>query len=390
MVTRLNIYQIGAGGTGAWAARALAYGFVNMRNLKPYDIHWHIYDPDIIELKNQIRQPFLGVSSIGEPKAVYMMKVIYSILYAYENYKAEEIKIDVVPHMDLVKTPGDIPLFEELFDLKNNHCIEEILNGDTPFPTSVINVLMLCVDNTYTRKMLEEAIDEIRPVLFNDYANKRYASYFYIDTGNTDKTWVVTAVPMLIAPRIKYNEITLPDPMLSCAERAETTTVPQTTHMNMVSGAYVAKSVLELLNSVDDFYGYVAASIEKDEVLIYRRKEEVIAAINSFSDYRQFENWIFDTYKAQLRTNDEDLKAAIGEYNTRIFNRAVEYFKKAEEHRKTLEKEESLPKKSENDGPRLVTETSESGETVERLSEIRPVTLDDEPEEEPTTTTGET
>ena len=346
MVSDINIYQIGSGGTGAWAARALAYGFVNMRNLRPYRINWHIYDPDIIELKNQIRQPFVGVSSIGEHKAVYTMKIIYSILYAYENYKAEEIQIDVTPHTELIRRAEDIPMLAEQEEFLRAYGentsgsmdinrIFEMQHGDG----KNINILMLCVDNTYTRKVIEEYIDKYRSVFFMEDLTKRSINNFYIDTGNTDKMWVVTAVPMFLTPRIKYNEVTLPDPMLSCAARAETTTVPQTTHMNMVSGAYVAKSVLELINSVDEYYGFLAASIDKDEVLMYRSKRELIAAVNSFSDYRQFESWMLDLPTSSRGITDEARLDEIDDAYAAFIGRAKDYFTAAEANRITLVEE---------------------------------------------------
>ena len=380
MVSDINIYQIGSGGTGAWAARALAYGFVNMRNLRPYRINWHIYDPDIIELKNQIRQPFVGVSSIGEHKAVYTMKIIYSILYAYENYKAEEIQIDVTPHTELIRRAEDIPMLAEQEEFLRAYGentsgsmdinrIFEMQHGDG----KNINILMLCVDNTYTRKVIEEYIDKYRSVFFMEDLTKRSINNFYIDTGNTDKMWVVTAVPMFLTPRIKYNEVTLPDPMLSCAARAETTTVPQTTHMNMVSGAYVAKSVLELINSVDEYYGFLAASIDKDEVLMYRSKRELIAAVNSFSDYRQFESWMLDLPTSSRGITDEARLDEIDDAYAAFIGRAKDYFTAAEANRITLVEE-----KVEKETPHPVEDVPAIPEIVPTLAEVQQVFTMDE------------
>ena len=147
-MANINIVQIGAGGTGAWAARGLAYGLCNMRALSEHNINWRIFDPDTVEEKNQLRQLFIGADVVGEYKVDYTVKVLQQIFAGYENFYGEVISVDVSGVVDLVDNPEDL---EELSPIVNNTSTENL-----------ITIIFLAVDNTYTRSKFEQFFDENR------------------------------------------------------------------------------------------------------------------------------------------------------------------------------------------------------------------------------------
>lgn len=269
-----EIYQIGAGGTGAWAARALAYGLCNMRALDDNRIIWNIYDPDSIEEKNQLRQLFVGADAVGEYKVDYTVKVLKQIFAAYESYHSAGLSVDVTGLTDLIVEPEDIPP------------LKAIKEGQA-YPSNFI--IFLAVDNTFTRNKFEKFFNEHREACKSLMLGS--GKNFYIDVGNTDKSWIMMCLRPSAVPLVKYDELTLPDSLISCADREETTSVPQTTRMNAESGLRASNAILQAILE-RKFKGEIAVYEELDHrgkkqieaLKVYTKGKHLIAAINDVSE----------------------------------------------------------------------------------------------------------
>lgn len=242
---RIEILQIGAGGTGSWFARTFAQILCQYcdkhRNLINLGA-WEILDYDKVERRNLLRQPFIG--GVGSYKSQYLAECLKPLLG--------------INRVNPAYVKGDITM------LKGPDLMKKI----TTFPhQSALAIVVSCVDNTYTRQCLEMALTKC--------ARK---STWYVNMGvSAEGDWFAEAVNAPSLLRTVYDTVTYPDGMMSCAQRAEHTPVPQTTYSNMMAGAMAAhmcsKIIAEELSGPTERHDYFGCSgidftcreISKDE-----------------------------------------------------------------------------------------------------------------------------
>ena len=246
----IAIYQIGAGGTGSWFARILAHGiasrFADVPEGRIHPFHkglnltWGILDPDTIEIKNQARQLFLGTESIGTPKAIYLSRMVNMILAAGLHVPGTPhlpYTLKVTPHVTLVQSDT---VFPDLWNIGRTHKESRA-------------IVVSCVDNTYTRNLLEEALISRRDPEDDKVC---YRNTVWIDMGvSEDNSWISFAAYWQDVCKTKYSQLTDPDAMLSCAERQERGPSPQTTFANCCAGAHAAQIALDYICDPDPFFG---------------------------------------------------------------------------------------------------------------------------------------
>ncbi|WP_211656224.1 ThiF family adenylyltransferase [Planococcus alpniumensis] len=138
------IVQIGTGGTGGYLVQHIAQLLGTSKRAATYVIA----DPDVIEEKNLGNQLFLA-SEVGLKKADVLASR-YS--YAYN--------IDIRS-----KTTGYIESVEDVLELFNTDYLTDISYSDILMP-----IVIGCVDNNYTRKVIHDFIKENAGI--------------YIDAGN--------------------------------------------------------------------------------------------------------------------------------------------------------------------------------------------------------------
>ncbi len=217
---KIRISLVGAGGTGAWFGRALAHAVTELG----VEITLDLYDPDVIEMKNQLRQPFVGADCIGAPKVDYLKGLIDNIAAATEIYlKGGGVKLHTNAHMQLVQEVG--PLMES--------------------GSETAHIVVLAVDNTYTRMQFELWMAQNRK-------ENNSLRQFYIDGGTDAKNYAILACPSNLVPVVNYDTTTFPDQMLSCGDLAGQNEgyVQQTTHQNMMCGAQVARITADIIRSI--------------------------------------------------------------------------------------------------------------------------------------------
>lgn len=218
------IMQIGAGGTGSWFARTLAQMLCQFNDVHKglLNVNWTIYDYDIIEKRNLLRQPFLA--GIGTPKATFLIDTIAN-LFGINGWDAQHTRLEAKTDM-----------------LRGDDLSRDVLQycGKAPKNQTTLNFVVSCVDNTYTRKILEETI-----------AKSPSDEVYYVNMGvSPDGDWYAERVQGSSLIPTVYSEISYPDAMLSCGQRAETTPVPQTTYSNIMAGAMAAHMVNKLLGDI--------------------------------------------------------------------------------------------------------------------------------------------
>lgn len=232
---KLTVFQIGAGGTGSWFGRTLAQMLCQWNDTHKglLKIVWTVMDYDVIEKRNLLRQPFLG--GIGVNKASYLARNINDL------FNITEVDGSVSGSEKMARGGG---LEEWLY---------QVCRGDAD-----LKVIVSCVDNTYTREVIEKYLFSMR---------EAPAGIWYVNMGvSPDGDWYVERLSRDALIPTKWDEISYPDAMLSCGQRAETTPVPQTTYSNMQAGAMAAHMVSKLL------YGTFAGE-EVPEILCIAGKD---------------------------------------------------------------------------------------------------------------------
>ena len=224
-MAKVSVDVLGTGGTGAHFCKLLAHTMAEL----DIEVDLHLYDPDTIELKNMLRQPFVGSECIGTPKVEYIKKAVDNISFAASKYLGlNEMKMKTTAHFQMVTNPVDIiPMSSDTF--------------------AVPRLVVMAIDNSYTRIQFEEYLASNRERILKEY-NSGNPMYFL--TGGVDRdTFQLLACPAHATPQEQYDEITYPDPMLSCA--ADTglarSTVQQSTHQNVVLGAFMAKAAVAFI-----------------------------------------------------------------------------------------------------------------------------------------------
>ena len=146
-VKKPHIFLIGCGGTGSYTAEHL------VRLLNGSDAILELYDGDNVEVDNLTRQNFKS-SEMSLNKAVALTK---------------RFNTDMVLDKLTIKAHDSYITDKDEFSIKLLTSIEET---QTP-------IIVMCVDNVSTRRLINEVIDDI-----DSDAMKLIA----IDSGNTDQT----------------------------------------------------------------------------------------------------------------------------------------------------------------------------------------------------------
>lgn len=225
---RVKIKQIGAGGTGSWFARTLMHTLaqavtqVSREDRENIWLTWTIVDPDKVENRNLVRQPFY--SGEGQYKSEYLADLVKQFL-GYLSISRDVVNVMAVTEMLRLDTPAYANL-------------SEFVEEDA---SDALRIIVSCVDNTYSRKLMEELI----------VAN-RSDNLFYVNMGvSDDGAWSAERIRAdYMLPKV-YTNLTYPDEMLSCSQRQEIGHVPQTVYSNIMAGATAAQMVQELLSLTD-------------------------------------------------------------------------------------------------------------------------------------------
>lgn len=271
----LDIVQVGAGGTGSWFARTL--GQIICQYHAQYGdgilldpVRWTIADYDTIEKRNLQRQPFLG--GIGVNKAKFLAGQLQPL------FDINEVKATLRKADEMVR--GNV--IGQLIRTNLSH------GNDDP---TLVQLVVSCVDNTYSRQLIEEYIATFRP--------KRT---WYLNMGvSPDGDWFVERVAADILVPTKYDSLTYPDAMLSCGQRAETGPMPQTVYSNIMAGSMAAHSIAMLAADIiggkepRKFVGvtgkdFQAQEITKEDYLQCHAADLVAAALKTEENNVQSQN----------------------------------------------------------------------------------------------------
>lgn len=197
------IYVIGCGGTGSLLARDIPKLLIGS------DDGLVLIDGDAVEKKNLLRQSYQS-QDIGENKAIALSRKINS-LYG------------------MVSTGLDIYLSkDELLTL--------IRNNETKMP-----VIIGCVDNDATRKIIETTFKKLKNAVYIDSANSAYTGNVYVAERLDGKTYGVLRSNVY---RLK-NDKKPTD--ISCQEQAAKGNIQY-----LVTNARMAVAVLEHLSNILD------------------------------------------------------------------------------------------------------------------------------------------
>lgn len=254
---KIRIIQIGAGGTGSWFARALMHSMAQIYKAadnRSYYIKWIVIDPDTVEPRNLIRQPFYG--GTGANKSDYLAGLIDNLF----SYLKLSFSVFSVKGM-LRGTIDDIE--KELEDINSGNHLTMVQAASKSFAAGSIaegvmlelkagvaglpgnddgddikTFLVSCVDNTYTRQLLEQMLCRL----------PGREGIFYVNMGVSPQgAWLAELIPAGGLLPTRWESLTYPDQMMSCAQREEAGPVPQTVYSNMMAGATASQLIMTAL-----------------------------------------------------------------------------------------------------------------------------------------------
>ncbi|AJI08797.1 MULTISPECIES: ThiF family adenylyltransferase [Bacillus cereus group] len=148
LMNRTNVYYrffiLGCGGTGGYVAQHIA----QMRKMMSPSSSIFLIDPDIVEQKNLNNQLFIK-KDIGKSKAE-VLRNRYTMAYGQgiSYYDAKYIET-----------------IEELHQIV--YCKNYITNVDAR-ATVVLNVIIGCVDNNFTRKLIHDYFQKVPNLIYID------------------------------------------------------------------------------------------------------------------------------------------------------------------------------------------------------------------------------
>ena len=164
---KIHLNIVGVGGTGAWFAEQIMRTAINMR-VKDKDtiVFINLIDNDVVELKNLIRQHFVGTETLGQLKVDVLrmlLEKIYAAAVAHIGSSRKvsgdlympQIRIDAHPILVMEDEEGELP-----------DAVKALL-----FPrNSQASITVMCVDNNLTRRTLEKHYhrNSQRYTAFND------------------------------------------------------------------------------------------------------------------------------------------------------------------------------------------------------------------------------
>ena len=211
--SRFKIFQAGTGGTGGYLSIILSKFIKNLAAHRNFNIDYHLYDADVIEEKNIIRQNFFA-NEVGLHKAEVIAK-----RYGIEHYTNSFL------------TPDHIAL--EALDSSEG-----------------VNVILGCTDSVDFRISMAHYLKSLDP---SDFL------WVYIDGGNLDKSGQVYVMSNLTKSNIYSKDLNDVEGIFtefkgtdeykaeigeSCANLGD-----QTIGMNFTSALYMYNIVTEFLGS---------------------------------------------------------------------------------------------------------------------------------------------
>ena len=340
----IHVNIIGAGGTGAWAAEQIMRSVIGMRsNSNEHAVIINLIDNDRVELKNLVRQHFIGVESIGMAKVEYLRmkleRILAAALFSVDGDLMDStgafmpgIRIDSHEQLVLENEEGELPpLINDILFPQNS--------------TGAINVM--CVDNNLTRKAVEKhyhkhiaetnsvskfdafvegsaTVAEVLDAIADEDLGAKSVVYYvpngdtivakivtessngavhvskpipaeymrslthaecpagapmcaYIDAGNDDTDFAINgALNTRLADYTAVYDanLTVPDALLSCAIRTETTSVPQTSSMNMMAAVHLSSVVAQWIVSMRDGVDSLTHTIARPNDVLLRVSPE--------------------------------------------------------------------------------------------------------------------
>lgn len=202
---------IGVGGTGSLLARDLVKLCIGTDN------KICLVDGDVVERKNMLRQSYQE-HDIGENKAVALCNKI-NTLY--------NVKCDAV----------------------NKYLIKNELDTYISQNYGFVPVLIGCVDNDATRKILEEIFNSKKQIIYIDSANGEYEGNIYIAVKDDDKK----------AGALRSESYKLDDDLHPIDESCEVQAAKGNVQY-LVTNAKMACSILEICNAF--IQGYLKAGVQ--------------------------------------------------------------------------------------------------------------------------------
>lgn len=152
-----NIVQIGTGGNGGYLVQRLSKLLYSL-NQKDTNFRYtyKLIDGDQIELKNLQRQPFID-EDLDKPKAQVLAE-------RYEN-------------------AYDIPIFYKNSYAESSEDIEKMFYIESVWPNIQIPILLGCVDNNATRKLMHETFLNMNTIIYLDSGIDSVDEEGSIDSG---------------------------------------------------------------------------------------------------------------------------------------------------------------------------------------------------------------
>lgn len=141
-VSMYRIVQIGAGGNGGYVTQRLMKLLYAMKEKDPdFKVQYTIIDGDIVEPKNLLRQPFL-------PEDLYL-------------HKSEVLA-------SRYESAYDIPVFFQTEYVTTKEQIKHAFYMPSGMLDRSCNILLGCVDNHATRKIMHEVFEEMYQLVYLD------------------------------------------------------------------------------------------------------------------------------------------------------------------------------------------------------------------------------
>lgn len=245
---KLNVHIIGAGGTGGYCVEFLA------RLLAGGEHKIHVYDGDMVEIKNLKRQNFTKEDVDLNKAEVLCQKLAAQVMDAPE----------LTPHSEYL-TDGDALLAEILLSLEPDESL----------------IIVQAVDNVATRKLVNDVIMEklvknrILTVALDSGNDDQGGQVVLYANGGVRNTEPITGqsqlgiLPTMLQVFPDLNEVDDKNPgiAMDCAENAESK--PQAMMANVRNGEVLAQIIIRLKET-----GKAPGNLWRSDVLTGNTKVE--------------------------------------------------------------------------------------------------------------------
>jgi len=216
-IEHATIFVVGAGGTGSQLLPFLTQLLANVNEDR--DIDLCVIDGDLFEQKNKRNQKCLD-RDIGENKAKVTAERYQRI---YSDYK-------ISYYDDFIKTERDL----------------EILIKQKEGSMNYVPVIVSCVDNNSTRKLIDKVFHELNDVVYIDSGNGTDNMVGQVVTGLRLKNKTILPPVSSVFPEIKEDTDTIEN-ATGCANNVGE--APQ----NIATNVMAAQTLFSLLNKLLSF-----------------------------------------------------------------------------------------------------------------------------------------